>query len=315
MKLLCAFLLVLGLQAQDPNYPIGDEFNPWETVIHQSCFAATYFVPGMVPITVRPFNMETILTSTVQSQSGYHPHTAVARPQGTVLNGRILQTNSDGCVYYDYKAPGYSGWTTFVVVPVDTHYRTGGMNNYFVYRDINTSGQIVQLTNFFYQSLVQPFTNHQDDWHGYYSRYGTRDSVDAMRMVAYAFANSYPQYNPGQYKLDIIRGSLPDGGIADNEMGATVGSGYIINQFDPAQPKAEQHAMGVEWDVANPSIATGDGGTLQILLNLVVNRQGCHLGKTDQYGTPVEPNGINGYWFSQSVVHIICSAKDPEGVM
>jgi hypothetical protein len=308
---LALFVCVLAAHAQPNNgWPTARKFYPWDLITWQYCAYHYVFQGGQVVQTPEP-NVFVFTTAIVQPSSGWHTHAGPTRPQAAVRsvspgNG---QTGADGCVNYTYKGPGYSGWYTFESSTSDQRYTPKGTNSYFGYYEHGVNGAERDLTAFFGQDYTMFEGLHDDTRHkdrsGFtgFSRFGTWESIGLMTRIASAYEHSP---SVGGLKLDVIRGSLPDGGIADNEYPSS--GPYLFGEWIARQ--AEVHMYGGEWDLANPRIqAGGDADHFALLYGIMSSVfKGCRLGTLNQNGTPLGTANIYNYWLNQDVVHIVCSA-------
>lgn len=321
MKLqLCTALLFAGAVFGQPSNGLstGKNYFPWEhpggtycakNKITSSSGVVTYTpAPGVL---VNP-------SVSVQVNSGFHAHNGPTRPVPELLftSTPDSKTDANGCISFIWSSPeSYAGWYTFQMIPADPGFKPYGSNNHFVYYDWGLNGLPVALVPYDENAAAginQAFGAHNDGRHIVLNstdnaRFGTRISTVLMFRISYDyFLKSGRLVGGPAQELDLIRGSLPEGGAADNERTSQLFGPYLFASEWLTRP-GEEHGLGVEWDVSNPSNLDGNINRF-LLLEGIAELHGCRLGKNDQYGTALSsPGGSTGYWASQDVVHIVCS--------
>jgi len=313
MKYLSSLSLFLAafccLSAQPQNgYPTGRKYFPWESVPLSVCLKRTYIIPGGAPYVVTPAGVPIYVQTIIQPSSGLHSHpneTSFTRPTMSPSFATTV-SGSDGCSPQLYfKGPVYSGWTTFV--SSGSGFPTRGINNYLGFYDWDVRGN-PQLMRQPTSTYFKPYSLHVDTRHtdqygvSGYSRYLTREMAQRANYLGFFYMEVSSFLNPNLVQFDLVRASLQDGGRYDCEMPAFSGT-CLANPWTVRV--AEQHLMGLEFDVVNPLI---DHSTnLFTWLNVNARIEGCEFGPLDQYGHPVQADGLGGYWANQQVIHIVCN--------
>jgi hypothetical protein len=281
--------------------------------------------PGISPVPI---------TGQVQSGSGFHSHTGGTRPLPALVAAGG-PTDSNGCSTSTFQMPGYSGWYTFVGTPASP-YPVAGVNTYGVYYQRDPQKRPLYLIPYLDISsdTMDPSDSIFPDWrHGdtsgllkfpetwggnqtayaIYARYMNIPTSRAFQESAYRFAAG--GYLAGYPKLELIRASLPHGGIADNEVDSANhnGSPEFVSRI------GEQHLTGNEFDIINPLInqppnpPPGQGDYFVVALAYLTSFN-CILGRDDP-GTGIFLGSANDeltYWHAQTVVHFTCSPS-PNG--
>ncbi len=319
-KVLPLALLALCSFAQPPsnpypNDPSGQLFYPNDQFSGVYCAyvtlnnGVTYPSPGVV------VNFDSYVTRF----SGWHSHDSgsLRRPQMIPLSPLTGTTGYNGCTPpVTWQFPGFAGWYTFEAVPTNTAFHTKGINNYAKYYT-ESNGAFSNLVPYpDNQQINVPQSYHIDYDHGSggFSRYVTLPVATRLTSasVAYNLNAADLKVQPiGGNRLDITRCSIPDGGIADNDKGGLSPSDNG-NPYLPAEWQtriSEEHGVGTECDVVNPSTIDNDH---YVLAMQVLQLNACIVGVYDPDGnrltTPLT------YWINQSVVHVTCS-RAPLGIV
>jgi hypothetical protein len=312
---------ICGSPPPNRYYSASQNYDPWDIIPMTYCIWVWSTQNGS-PVQIPVQGVQVSQSATVGAATGYHWHMGAGRPVPTLLSTVPANsvTDSNGCVKWRYQAPGYAGWYTMVGnATYVAAFQPQGDNTCLIHTQHDWMGNQL-LFDDFYEVLqligsltyAQPETNHLDSRHGgTSSRYGTAESTYNMSKVVQSFfANR--SVNTSGVVLDILRGSLPWGGVADNAITTANGASYLYPEWtEPRQ--AETHMYGVEWDVTNPASQAGGNTAYYTLLESTAARLGCTVGKNSQTGGTIQPYGASGYWSGQSVVHLVCSVA-PENV-
>jgi hypothetical protein len=333
-----ALLSLLSAFAQDPVE--GADRLPWENMGHQYC--AVRRVYQKVGPFVFPFytdvpipNKEISVTTLMRSGTDWHTHQvfdSVQRPVGTyktpIVGNTVLgNMNANGvwvpnpagteaCVSFVYKNAGFSGIIDTVMTPTDPALVTTKWFNRLKVSDHDVTGNAYPLEpirpNSYTGPLTTPIDNRHWDQNGQpgYSRYGGNSSVHMMKVMMYAFGS-----HAGTYGLipRILRGSLPNGGYADNQVGAG-GSGPLFPSWDVRIPQ-ETHQYGMEWDIENPAVTLlslghtpAESADIWLVFKAAVTSTGCRFGKLNpDTGLPMtDGKDTSNQWVARAVVHLNC---------
>jgi hypothetical protein len=322
-SLLAAAAFAQGVPPNNGWYT-GREYFPWDQATESFCtYWKTNDILTGLPIDKPAKNVSVAAVGTVQPGSGYHTHSGGARPYPTVLTKTPAtgQTDQTGCVRFKWSSAGnYAGWITFQYQPAGP-FATSGVNHRFRYLDWGPNGSkvdFVQYNESVALVLNQPFGLHPDTRHnpspgsGFdNARYGTPASEHlVLRISDTFFALSAGLLGSSPIPLDLIRGSLPDGGYADNEVGVASGGPYVTGEWLQSVRWNEAHQLGVEWDFGNPllltPLLTANGNhRAWDLFNTIVYSHDCVLGPADPYGSKLP--SPDAFWVTMDVVHVVCS--------
>jgi hypothetical protein len=318
---LLLILALLPLSAALAQYsdalPQGKDYYPWEGSTAKYCAYYEIFDGAMFQY----YPAEGIvLTPSVYAKdgSGFHAHPDNSpRPVPTVVfsstGGNV--TDTLGCVSFTWATFDFSGWYSIVVTPPpNTPFKTYATKHHVWYHDLTLNGSPVPLVPYDDAAALainQTFQQHYDGRHSGNSsidnsRYGEAMSAQLAFEISQDFKVAMIGIpSLGAQVLDLIRGSLPEGGNADNERTSQAYGPYIFNEWFAR--KGEKHDSGVEWDFANPLGLDGNPIRPFVFEN-IVEMVGCRLGKVDQSGVPLSnPNGPTGFWATQGVEHVVCS--------
>jgi hypothetical protein len=318
--LLCSlFCAVCVAQGSPPvnGWYTGREYFPWQKAKDVYCvyFKTQDLFTGAIKEV--PANGVTVSAiASVQPGSGYHVHSQSPRPYPTIINQTPSdgRTDATGCVTYTWTSAGnLAGWITFQHSAIGP-FPTNGVNSRYRYLDSGPNNSKIDFEQY-PESLGlivnQPFGNHPDTRHnpspagGFdNARYGTPASAHlALRISESYFALSAGMIG-NAIPLDLIRGSLPDGGLADNETGADQRGPYVSPEW--AGRANEYHQLGVEWDFGNPLLINSDVRAWS-LFQSVIYGHACVFGAATPDGTAIDPNLLMSYWSGKPVVHVACS--------
>lgn len=308
-------------QDNPPNngFFTGREYFPWDQAKTQACFFyKTVDIRTGVPTEVPAKNVSVAAFVSVAPNSGYHQHSGGARPYPTILSESPADaiTDATGCVTYKWNSPAnFSGWYTFQSSAIG--FPSNGVNSRYRYHDWSSTGGILPFVPYnegVGLVLNQPYGIHADPLHnpvptgGYdYSRWGTKPSTDlALRISDTYFAlSSSSAFQGVTTQLDIIRGSLPAGGVADNETSAAPYGPYLNAEYQIRSN--ELHQLGVEWDFGNPINSANGNQRAWDLFMRVITAYGCQLGYDDPNGNPLGPAQALLYWKNVPIVHVVCT--------
>lgn len=132
-----------------------------------------------------------------------------------------------------------------------------------------------------------------------------------MKVMLYNF--SLNNTNSTHLIPRIIRGALPNGGYADNEMAAG-GDGPLFPSWTVRTPQ-ETHQYGIEWDIENPSVTlvrmgrpTAEAADVWLVFKASVVSSGCRFGTLDpDTGLPMtDVKDQSNRWIAKFVVHLNC---------
>jgi len=305
-------------QAQVSGYD-NAQVLPWAQIVTQHCF---YFGPGLHQNPYPP-GIPVVLSVRSQQFSGWHGHDDGTKPlpvfaNGTFNNRVFANTDAFGCIYSGpVQMPNLAGYYIFEAFAASTG-RTAGLNLYAkaTWADVShpnpwnpvlgSSDNLQSLIDLPYSPLtMQPFVIHPD--HDHSDR--TRALLGPLVLAKFqTLANEYVTLQaedgtlPRLDQVDFIRGSLPDGGIADNMYGESP---------EWKTRKCEAHDKGTEMDISNPLKYISDAllaGGYWNYLNSAITVAGCKLGAYTQDGT-IPFGGSTQYWSSQTYLHVTCAAR------
>ncbi len=263
--------------------------------------------------------------------TGFHGHEQLTNKRPAVFwpNGSVGTTDDlTGCTKVSYipagqnDLGGFSGFLSVTGTPRNPIFAPDGERSYFAVRDHGWDSRPVPFSRLVDDGFLTAEHDY-DSRHGIsnvsYNRYGTKTSVRMIEQVAAKFSGA--EINVAGWRLDLIRGAMPDGNKADNQQAIRSGSAMLYPEW--AAQSAEGHHDGNEWDVENPTIFNTGGNELYAKLifqgfQTFVVESGCHFGITDQNGVPLggtssiylTRNG-NGFWYSQPIVHVVCAIQGP----
>ena len=244
-------------------------------------------------------------------KSGGHTHDSNGafplRPPATILSNNPQYTGSDGCINWTVQLPAYAGFYTFEVIfdPIVFY----GDRVTPLKAGINFWSRVYGLDG----RLMTPYPNNPtinvdqsfnpDDTHTNNSRY----LDDATGVAVLDASQQYKTDSSTKLgvidRLNIYRGSLPEGGLSDNfanlvAYDTAYDGKWFVEQW-------EEHARGVEVDVINPSWATGSPASAVYLAFIDMQAKGCTPG-IHAPGGIVEMSDPYDYWMHQSYIHFAC---------
>jgi len=322
-------LSLLSALAQDPVE--GADRLPWALMGHQYCavrrvfqhtppFTYPYYTDIPLP------GKEISVTTLMRSGTDWHTHQifdSVQRPTGTyktpiVANTVLTSDGKEACANFVYKNASFSGIIDTVMTPTDPALETTRWFNRLKVSDHDLFGNSYPLVpmrpNANTGPLTSPVDNRHWDQNGQpgYSRYGTEIGVHMMKVAMGNFAQS--NLNSNHVIPRILRGALPNGGLADNEVGAG-GTSPLFASWVVRNDPAETHQYGMEWDVENPAVTVGGMGrpAAEILnawlaFKASVLVAGCRFGKLNpDTGLPMtDTKDGSNQWTTRPVVHLNC---------
>lgn len=313
------FLFVPAGQAQPvPGYDNAQVF-PWAQVVTKHCF---YFDIARI----RPYPPGVPVTISVKASpfTGWHGHNVIDRPvpiflSGTFANIVFATTDATGCASSGpVQMPNIAGYYIFEGYAASTA-RVAGINVYAKTTSVDASqprpvptlgspDNLQSLIDLPYNPLtMQPYVIHPDIEHS--DR--TRALLGPLMVAKFQLiANNYVTFQaldgsfPRLDQADYIRGSLPDGGIADNMYGESP---------EWKTRKCETHDKGLEMDISNPLKYISDpilaGGYWNYLVEAIeAQPANCRMGAYKQDGT-VPFEGSTQYWSTQQYVHVTCAPR------
>ncbi len=298
---------------------------PWERVLPYACFSVLHSDGSKTPY---PAGVGVVWTSRAVRYSGWHGHDSGNRPVAQydapdalgTGNSVSSTTNSTGCVEAHVATlPGISGDYVFEATAetgttacVDIYAKT--YTTFFYPNGVHSQRSLVQIAN---NGNFQPFVIHADADHALDQRavtQGTTESRVYSIAAGYISLQQAGGMNPFLLdKVDLIRGSLPDGGIADNA--------WLIDypQYEWRAPYAEFHDKGLDIDISNPIFYTTNGVEglaqarfWQFLVPAVVVSQ-CRFGNLTPAGIIIPtdtPHGVIDYWATKAAIHLNCGARN-----
>lgn len=253
--------------------------------------------------------------------SGYHSHEhyEIARPYPTVTVSFSQVTDADGCVYYPVTLPKHAGWWTFQYLTTVAH--IVGDNVYLGFggsvfsaasvrnlKPIDLPERLLSGTAAVYHPDVRTTVlPTYDSRHSGFSRYVTPPAGAHVDQMAKDYKASLtaqfpfaPPNDPYYNLLNVLRGSLPDGGLADNR--------YFEASVIPWQADLnEQHPDGNGVDVMNPKYV--DPVAFDLLL-LSASAHGCALSSRSPAGvTDMSQAVAELYWRQTDWIHFNCGQQ------
>ncbi len=319
------FLLMIGsFVALAQGGAEGRTYNPWNTMPHQYC--AQIKVYTQYGFHWEPLaGKEISVYNNVRAGSGYHTHEitdALLRPRGTFVTPIVGTTKFDevaneACITFAFKNAGFSGIVDTTMTPTDHTLPTVQWFNPLRVVERFPQGVLKPLVRLRPNSYTGPLTTPLDTRHkdtagvSGYSFYGTDESVHRLKVMLYAFAIA-PE-NHWHFVPRILRGTLPEGGYADNEV-AFQQNAPIFPVWTVRIP-AETHQYGFEWDIENPSLwleAAGASNQEQLdiwlLFKAAAIGSGCRFGLLNpSTGFPMtDAKDGSNQWLTRSVVHLDC---------
>lgn len=361
MKFPISFLLgafMLCAQSQPPNasgnpnnsgYDHLPDVNPDSRQTLELC--AFYKLSNGVELGVAlvPF----VLFGSTTTASGWHAHEASLnqrdRPQGQFVGGAqsyqspasatstgtvAYFTGPDGCYQFTVQYPGIAGWYTWEAhfPPVTTNgvtrvFPAAGVNVYARYYGTAMDPRIAPTGQQYLQPedsdpYIRSTQQLSDRGHNGNSRNVEPKIIDNIEAATYHyFADSYAQLGIGD-RVNIARASLPDGGLADNELFfSTAGSNpaYNLGIEDWTADNFEEHAHGTEIDIGHSAFETAQGSEVNgydLLMLQDFTEQFCNVG---QYlpgqagtGTAVSFGEAVKFWLQAPYMHLVCGASPLE---
>ncbi len=250
--------------------------------------------------------------------SGYHSHElqSFPRPNPTIFQAFSQLTDSTGCaIWQNFTWPRESGWWTLqYLVPV-----TGTTPGFNFYLAIGSSGysptisrtnQLADLPERLLSGSAAVFhpetRTNPDNRHSGFSRYmaplagqrmdNSAKTYKALMTTLYPSGTGDPNFN----LLNVLRASLPSGGLADNRYVGNVQGEWQAN-------RNEQPPDGNGADVLNPNYVDPGGGPYVALLS-AIHQNGCNVGRRDPDATAdMAVADAESYWRTQIWVHLDCS--------
>jgi hypothetical protein len=295
----CVLPLLLAASAFGQTYPQGPNFYPDELVGSEICIYIQVFENGrIVSTTPVPGVTVTFNNPIVTPTSGWHTHEGTignpARPTGYYTTATAVATDSSGCAVAVYQMANWAGTYTFTsqhISPLDEQIHVNGVVNNFEYASPIWGPLVPYLDN---PAINAPQNIHQDPGHSIQTRYLILPVQQALSAASSDYLINSTQQAGIVDRLDIVRGSIPWGGISDNEVyGADL---WFVSAF-------EEHQWGSEVDISNPN---GAMNGLYAFALQSLQRQGCTVGSF-QKGTGGKLSDPISYWQNQNLVHIVCS--------
>lgn len=296
--LLSATVAAIAQNPQNPwpNDPQGFHYYPDDLIEFQYCaFLTSKNV--VMPEPGVPF----VLTSRVLPASGWHAHEVQLlgpppRPQGNWLDGSTKITGPDGCAKSRFQFPGLAGWYTLEATPTNLIYKTKGINFYAKYY----TGAGDNLAFYPDDSTVNvPAGFHIDDGHSDFSRNVTQTVANRIHNTSVNYLVRLNNAGLSLDRVDVFRCSIPDGGIADNE---------VYGVYPWTTRLWEEHSQGTECDLVNPAFQrSGQDATDHFnALFQAMNANGCVPGNN----IPGSPNTVSGldFWRGKNLMHVVCDS-------
>jgi hypothetical protein len=318
---------LLSAFGQDPVE--GADRLPWDNMGHTYCAVRRVF-QKTGPFVYPYYNdiplpgKEVSVTTIMRAGTDWHTHQifdSVQRPVGTyktpiVGNTALNAAGTEACISFVYKNAGFSGVIDTVMTPTDTALVTTKWFNRLKVSDYDLTGNPYPLERMVPNSATGPLSTPVDNRHWDqngqpgYSRYGRNSGVHMMKVMMYAFSTN------SKYNLipRILRGSLPNGGLADNEVGAG-GTGPLFQSWVVRNVPAETHQYGIEWDIENPAVtlvglghSSADAADAWLVFKASVIASGCRFGTLNpDTGIPMtDTKDQNNQWVARGVVHLNC---------
>ena len=308
-----------------PPFPSGMPSNTYtQTAYVKTDSNGTYQVCAVAYINGNPSlipNVPVTVDTYTTQYSGYHAHEVdpnSGRPQLKWLNGAVAGTNTatgitgqDGCAYFGTQLPAFAGFYTLevnfspvVILGQLRYFPTKGINVYAreTSPDVRGGGQFIpypdnQTINR-PQSEMDPISPYHENA---FRRYLDRLTASQLTVASQDYANSTAATNSNDL-ISVIRGSLPDGGIFDEDWVYEYPGTWHDTLF-------EEHAHGYEVDIVNPAVYTvlhpAPPASDEVLLAKAVSQAGCNAGQREPV-TGVALPDIWGYWQLQEYWHLAC---------
>lgn len=319
--ILCAVLVAAAFSQSRQGKPDGTPNNNWPIIDYQvfpddqgTYRGCASFVDGSGVIHFAK-NIPVSVSTYVTQYSGWHGHevfpiTSAPRPQPVWLGVTSGITGDNGCFAVTFELPGIAGWYTFEAVIAG---QTVGTNVYVWYGSPNPFSRLAAADHLI-PYPDNPVNNvsqslHHDPLHGpqtipappatrlEYTRFVQRGIDSQLSAASIGYRQSSGTAGVID-RADIVRCSLPDGGLSDNQsydLGAAMT--WSTQVF-------EEHAKGNECDVINPK-ATLDL-THAVLLMQAMIQQSCGVGAFAPDGVAALPDRV-GFWLDQSYLHMVCA--------
>lgn len=243
--------------------------------------------------------------------SGWHEHetSLYGRPQAIPISsnggdGTTCTTSGAGTCTFGFQLPGLSGWYSFIVTP-SVYFPIRGANfyaRYAVYQQGPNNGPLLPYPD--NRAINTPQTNYVDSNHVGASRFLLNNVITRVSNSSARYAKDVNTILFTPDLVNMMRGSLYDGGIADNFMDYNQ---YTANWQTPLW---EEHGVGTEVDLLNPTTnpAPGQGitGAAAILIEeFEIN--GCNLGDHEPDTlTEMSQDQATNFWYSESYIHMVC---------
>ncbi len=253
-------------------------------------------------------------------KSGWHLHELPQspRPDDTLyVTDRRIQTDSGGRAIFSFFASAWAGNYTVTLHPEPK----GGLvfpDRVFQFNvatqtesiDGSMHGLLPLPTSPYIQAPPDDPRHHAVDGSSGYSMYGARTCVQALKHASAWYHDS--PFNQGQYVMKGIRGSIPLGGNADNEM--DYNGSYYSAVWQNQGRKAEMHPSGISFDFKNMKyVVIGDenGKSIQFYsVRAVMKKFGVRLGHLSAFGTDLGgETAIGDYWYGQLTSHYVCMSE------
>ena len=255
-----------------------------------------------------------------------HEHQGDYRPNPSTTNSFSTLTGLDGCGWWPVQQPKESGWWTYQFLNPGA--ATKGYN---VRLKVGASGVNVrapnpspQLADLPHRQDVLPAVfgpavrasaggDPTGDFDGYHcsalkscSRYFLPVVGDKIWKTALVYQRLLDiGYTPGMFLYwDTItpqRGSIPDGGTADNEYQSSIWQ-FIRWHTDDT----EDHFSGAEVDIKNPYLQQGVKDFYNLLVSSM-EEYDCHLGPIRYDGTVMTDDEAHAYWQPYEQIHFFCA--------
>ena len=346
--LLMVFLLVaagLWAQSQPPSqtntncdggicpnnaFQYGQHFFPADSFINQGC--AYYHDPSGHNFDVPIPNLPAQITTYTTQSTGEHSHEIrpnMGRTQAyfTASNPAIGgagpsfgQTDANGCVNFTTQLPGIAGYYTFVIsfAPVLVPSLFGGeletvtpvgFNNFAAVWSTNLAGQTSWFVSYpDNQTINVAQSLNTDTNHSLSSRWFTQSAENQIAQASTQYVGDSGENQGIIDRINVLRGSLEYGGIADNFLGSTGGNFYLpLGAANWQAIDNEWHMFGNEVDVSNPS--TGSMYGLFGTLVYDMSAHGCRLGQYLPGAGRLSVANRGGFWSTQTYVHFDCSPQ------
>jgi hypothetical protein len=255
-------------------------------------------------ITFLPFVPVTFTTYTTD-KSGFHTHEGIGslpRPQAVFLGPTSTATSATGCITIMVQLPGIAGWYTFTGTSPGLN--TKGINFYAKYYTLrhatNTNANLEPYPDNSAINVPQSLRVDARHFSGGFSRFIDENTFENFIGMSTTYRVLTSSRLGVIDRMDISRCSLPDGGIADNDLpqfapGVTVGFEWQARAF-------EEHARGTECDVLNPQTTSMANSVLAIA---AMQANACTVGRFSPTGDSLaDPTN---YWLGQDKFHVTCA--------